>query len=303
MKSLRYIVIMVMLMVLGSAQGFAQNTSDNPDFVKAYNCMMRNSLDSARTFIDKAIADTGVRKYATSWYVRGFIYKELYKKYEAQSKKSTYRDTSTNCLIKSVKIDTTEANKKECNGTLKYLAATYYNDASNMMDSLHYATAMAFYYKYKQITKQIDPANNQNATDISFNLKLGEVYSYLSLHTNDDKQRSMFCDSAKKADNRVLAINPNDVSANYSLAILFYNQAVYIINQMDYDADISKLNAAQDTSVHLAMQSLPFMQKTYQLDPKKKDAVKGLEGIYYLLHDTQKFEEYEQKLKELEGQN
>ena len=72
-----------------------------------------------------------------------------------------------------------------------------------------------------------------------------------------------------------------------NLAILYYNQAVYIINQMDYDADLNKLNAAQDTSIHLAMQSLPFMQKTYQLDPKKKDAVKGLEGIYYLLHDTQ----------------
>ncbi|HXB13585.1 MAG TPA: hypothetical protein VNZ45_16475 [Bacteroidia bacterium] len=303
MKSLRYIFSLVVLL-LSSIIGFAQNTPDNADFVKAYGYISKGSTDSAKIFIDKAMADSAVRKNATGWYVRGFIYKELYKKYEVSSKlKSAYRDTAVKALLTSILLDTSATNKKACLPTLKFIAGTYYNDASALMDSLHYITAINYYGKYRNISIKTDPSANLNAMDIAFDLKLGEVYSYLFFHAATDKQKGVFLDSAKKSYNAVLAINPNDVSANYNLAILYYNQAVYIINQMDYDADLSKLNAAQDTSVHLAMQSLPFMQKTYQLDPKKKDAVKGLEGIYYLLHDTQKFEEYEQKLKELEGGN
>jgi hypothetical protein len=298
MKSLRYIVFFV-LPLMGGTISYAQQSTD---LVNAYNCVGRKDVDSAKFYIDRAIAkDSSVRKDAQYWYVRGFVYKELYKKYESSAKLSTYRDTSLSSFLKSVKIDSSAENKKSNYSTIKYLAGTYYNDAGSMMDSLHYTKAKDYFKKYKSAMTLIEPSTSLSAFEISFNLKLGEVYSYLFFRATADKQKKAFLDSAKMAYNVVLGINPNDVSANYNLAILYYNQAVYIINQTNYDDDIAKLNAAQDTSIHLAMQSLPFMQKTYQLDPKKKDAIKGLEGIYYLLHDTQKFEEYENKLKDLEG--
>src|SRR6185312_29046 len=297
MKNLRYISLFIML-VTGSVWCYAQQ---NADFVAAYNCVKKGSIDSARIYIDKASKDSITRKDPQYWYVRGFVYKELYKKYEAATKKSVYRDTAANDLLKSVKIDSTADNKQSNYTTLKYISGTYYNDATDLMDSLHYVTAKSYYAKAMYLKKLSDPTANLTQLEIQFNLKLGEVYSYLFFHANNAKIKSHYLDSSKGAYNAVLAINPNEVSANYNLAILYYNQAVYIINETSYDDDISKLNAAQDTSVHLAMQSLPFMQKTYQLDPQKKDAVKGLEGIYYLLHDTQKFQEYEDKLKALEG--
>lgn len=297
MKSLRYILCFMLLVITGSLCYAQQNAA----LVNAYNCVRKGNLDSAKTYIDKALQDNDTRKDPQFWYVRGFIYKELYKKYETANRQTVYRDTAVADLFKSTHIDSSADNKTNNYAAIKFIAGTYYNDAISFMDSLHYTEGIAYYNKYKQASTLIEPANEINPFIISFNLKLGEVYSYLFFHSTSDAQKRGFLNSARDAYNAVLALNPDNVSANYNLAILYYNQAVYIINETNYDDDISKLNAAQDTSVRLAMQSLPFMQKTYQLDPKKKDAVKGLEGIYYLLHDTQKFQEYEQKLKELEG--
>lgn len=348
----------------------AQNTPDNPDFLRAYDFISKNNVDSALIFIDKSFADSSVRKNATGWYVKGFIYKEAFKKckrlikptvgmtadmcrdlwdepdrivtsdhgdgaeeqwfygantylklknnilisvqmdgktggynYNTQNPYS-YSDTAIADLFKSIAIDSSAANKKNCGGTIKFLAGKNYTHAATLMDSLHYATSVMFFRKYIQTMKRLDPSINMSATEISYNRALGEVYSDLFFNSKSEKDRKWLLDSSKKAYNTVLSINPNDVSANYNLAILYYNQAVYIINNMDYDvADLRDINAKQDTSIGLAKQSLPYMEKTYKLDPKKKDAIKGLKGIYYLLHDTQKFEEYDQKLRDLEGKD
>jgi hypothetical protein len=287
-----------MFLLLLAAGSFAY--SQNTNLVYAYNCVNRNSIDSAKIFIDKALQDTATHKDPVFWYVRGFIYKELYKKYEIATKKAVYRDTAVRDLFLSVQFDTSADNKKANYSTAKFLATSYYNDASDLLDSLHYVTGKIYYNKFRAIELKLDPAS-LTPFDVQFYTKLGDLYSYLFFHSFNEKQKRAFIDSAKIAYNSVLAISPNNVTANYELAILYYNQAVYIINETDYDEDLTKLNQVQDTSLRLAMQSLPFMEKTYQLDPLKKEAVKGLEGIYYLIHDTQKFHEYEDKLKELEG--
>ena len=294
MKQARYLLLVLLL--LGRFAGSAQNVN----LVAAYECAQRNSMDSARLYMFKAMTDSPTRKDAQAWYIKGFIYKELYKKYEKDNKLSPLRDTAIISLFTSVHIDSASGNVNDNYKTAKFLAVTYYNDAASGMDSLHYVLSIHDYARYRDIMKKIAPATNFNSSDVMFYLKLGDVYSYLYFHATPGKE-NMYLDSAKKAYNMVLAIDPNQVSANFNLAILYYNKATNIINRMDYDADIMKLNAAQDSSVNLMKMSLPYMLKTNDLDPCKKDAVKGLEGIYYLLHDTQKFEEFQQKLQLMEN--
>src|SRR5690349_14240133 len=109
MKSLRYILLLVITLT-GSVAAYCQQ---NSDLVNAYNCVGRKNVDSAKYYIDRAIQkDSNVRKDPQYWYVRGFVYKELYKKYEATTKQSVYRDTSVADLFKSAKIDTSAENKK-----------------------------------------------------------------------------------------------------------------------------------------------------------------------------------------------
>ena len=80
---------------------------------------------------------------------------------------------------------------------------------------------------------------------------------------------------------------------------MFYNQAVQLINQSDYDIDIVALNDIQDNSVKLFRESLPFMEKAYKLDPKRRETLLGLSGIYFSLNEKEKSDLYKQKLQEI----
>ena len=83
------------------------------------------------------------------------------------------------------------------------------------------------------------------------------------------------------------------------MGILYYNQAVNLINQSDYDLDIVALNDVQDNSINLFKQSLPFMEKAYALDPNKKETLLGLSGIYFSLNEKEKSNEFKQKLEQI----
>jgi hypothetical protein len=44
------------------------------------------------------------------------------------------------------------------------------------------------------------------------------------------------------------------------------------------------------------------MEKAYALDPKRKDTLYGLSGIYYSLNEIEKSNEFKQKLEEIKKQ-
>ncbi len=294
MKNIRYILFFVLLLGGFIARG------QNDNLAKAYNCMQKGNADSARIYIDKAMSDPSVRKDAQTWYLRGFVYKELYKKYESDDIRSELRDTSVHDLFISYRIDSSHENKETTFPTLKYLAATYYNDAASNMDSVHFHVAMFAYNKHKAIMRRIS-TDNFNKLDIQFYDALGEIYSGYFFSAPLFEVKKKYLDSAHKAYDKVLAINPDDFSANYGLGRLYYNQAVNIITNLPVDAAIPEVNKAQDTCAHLARLSLPYLDKAHKLEPLKIEPVKGLEGDYYMLHDSEKFEvnkDLEEKLRQ-----
>jgi tetratricopeptide (TPR) repeat protein len=294
MKYIRNIFFLILL--LGSLNTFAQ--TDN--LTRAYNSMQKGNADSARIYIDKAVQESANKKDPQTWYLRGFIYKEEYKKYESNNIRSGLRDTSVNDLFISYRIDSSHDNKEATFSTLKYLAATYYNDAASNMDSVHFHQAMHAYNKHKMIMKKIS-TSNFNALDVQFYDALGEIYSGYFFSAPLFETKRKFLDSARKAYDAVLAINPDDFSANYGLGRLYYNQAVNIITNLPVDAGIPEVNKAQDTCAHLARLSLPYLDKAHKLEPLKIEPVKGLEGDYYMLHDSEKFQvnkDLEEKIRQ-----
>ena len=252
-------------------------------------------------FIDKAMNDASILKKPEAWYLKGFIYKELYKKYQSTNATSAFRDTAIADLFISSHLDSSKDNRDNTYSTIKYLAATYYNDAAANMDSAHYLVGIRAYRRYRIIMQKIAPQTDFNAQDADFHVAVGDIYSSLFFNTLLTGIQVKYLDSAKEAFNATLAIAPNNYEANYGLGRLYYNQAVNIMNNIPFDAPLSALDKAQDTCVYLAKEALPYMQKAHTISPDKLEPVKGLEGIYYLLHDTQKFQEFqaiEKTLKE-----
>ncbi len=297
MLNLKRTICFTLLLLFATIVGKAQQSKFNA----AYTFLQQGNLDSAKVNIDAAIIHPETAGDGKTWYVRGFIYKSIYNKNEKGNKQSPSRLTALNSFKKSIQLDTTQENVQENVKNIKYLCTTLYNDAGASLDSIDYKIAIANFDIFKEYYLLVDPTPaNIQQKDIDFTLAIASLYT--KVFESDRKGKIEFLKLAKDAYNKILSIDPNNIAANYNMGILYYNQAVNLINQSDYDLDIVALNDIQDNSINLFKESLPFMEKAYELDPKRRETLLGLSGIYFSLNEFEKSNMYKQKLEEIEKQ-
>ncbi len=272
---------------------YAQNKLTNA----LYN-LREGELDKAKELIDSAIEDTLFNDEASTFYYKGTIYKELFKQKEDQNKQSPYRIISVESFKKSLEIENDGKYSESSKQNLKYLAETVYNHAATSLNSSEYKLAISNYQFYKEIISFAFPSTNFEDKDIMFNLALATIFSKLA--EKDSASAKLYYPKTIALFNEVLDIDSNNVSANYNMGILFYNQGVEIVNNMDYSLDIEQLNQVQDRIIELFKKSLPYMLKAYELNPKRKETLIGLQGIYFSLNDIEKSEAYKKELEALE---
>ncbi len=289
MKKLSYIAFLLLF----SASLFGQNKLTN-----ALYALKNNELDKAKELIDAAMDDSLFNEKPATWYYAGNVYKELFKKHELKDKQSAYRLQSANYFKKSIDLDTAGTYKKSSKQNLKYIAETIYNHAASSFDVQQYPIAISNYEKYKSLLSFAYPETDFTEKDIMFKLALATTYSRIA--DKDSANGDMYLEKAKKVYEEVLELDSNNVSANYNIGIIYYNQGVEIVNNMDYSLDLEQLNNVQDRIIELFKKSLPYMKKAYDLNPKRKETLIGLQGIYFSLNDIPKSEAYKKELEELE---
>jgi hypothetical protein len=263
--------------------------------------LQKNELDSAKSYIDLASNDDVLKETAKTWYYKGFIYKELYKKKDKENKTSAFRITSIEAFEKMLTLAGKEEFTQSAAKILKYEASTLYNDAARMLDPENYKTATSNYNLFRKTMLLVDENANLDSRDVQFKLALASML-------NRPIEGSVEVDSiniyqVKKIYTEVLAIDTNNPGANYNLGILYYNEAAEIINHMDYDMDIMSLNAVQDYCIEIFLKSLPFMKKSYDLGYKRRETLIGLSNIYYGLNDIEKSEFYKKELQDLDKED
>lgn len=289
--------IILTLMLLVAMWSNAQQSKVNA----AYTFLQQGQLDSAKATIDAAVVHPETSNDGQAWYLRGFVYKSIYNQKEKADRQSIARIEALNSFKKSLSVDTSQENVQENIKNIKYLATTLYNDAGASLDAVDYKIAIDNFNKFLQYYALVDNSpENLKQKNIDFNLAIASVYS--KIFESDRKGKIEFLNLAKGAFNKVLELDPNNISANYNMGILYYNQAVNLINQSDYDLDIVALSDIQDNSIKLFKESLPFMEKAYSLDPKRKETLLGLSGIYFSLNEFDKSNMFKQKLEEIEKQ-
>ncbi len=289
--------VLLTLMLLVAMWSNAQQSKVNA----AYTFLQQGQLDSAKATIDAAVVHPETSNDGQAWYLRGFVYKSIYNQKEKADRQSNSRIEALNSFKKSLSVDTSQENVQENIKNIKYLATTLYNDAGASLDAVDYKIAIDNFNKFLQFYALVDNSpENLKQKNIDFNLAIASVYS--KIFESDRKAKIDFLNLAKGAFNKVLELDPNNISANYNMGILYYNQAVNLINQSDYDLDIVALSDIQDNSIKLFKESLPFMEKAYSLDPKRKETLLGLSGIYFSLNEFDKSNMFKQKLEEIEKQ-
>lgn len=167
------------------------------------------------------------------------------------------------------------------NKEIEQLRVRYYSQTNNitlLILSLHQAIRTA-------------PKN------LDYHLLLSQVYEKLAV--NDSVNKRTHLQNAEKSYFQILGINANNITANYSLGIIYYNQAVDIINAQNYNIDFTTLAQIQDECIDLFKKALPFAQKAYELDPTNKNVLEMLSGIHFGLNDLDKSNQFKAELENL----
>ena len=264
----------------------------------ALNYMQKNNVDSAKIEIDLHMQNVDVQLDPENWYLEGFIYKELYKKYENENFNSPYRAKSLNSFKKSFKLDTVIARTKTTKELIRYLAGRFYNDAVLTLDSLNYLTSILCYEQYRDAALILDSILDIKKKDIEFYLALGTIY--VEIYNSDKIKNLQFFNLTRDTYMKILNWDPNNYAANYDLGLLYWNKGVHLMNNIDYELNLDSVMQVQNYSVSIFKESLPFAQKAYEMEPKREETLIVLSGIFYSLNDFPKSKAFDAILKDLQ---
>ncbi len=289
-------IVNILLLVLFSTLCFGQNKLAN-----AHYSLKNKEYEKAKELIDAASIDSLFQDVPATWYYKGHIYKELFKEKEGGLMESPLRIESIEAFKRCLELEPEGVYSESSRKGIKYLATTIYNQAAASFNEESYTTALSSYEFHKKVILEVYPETDFSEKDIMIKLGLASIYNRMA--EKDSVNGLMQIAEAEKLYKEVLALDTNNISANYNLGIIYYNRGVEIVNNMDYSLDLEQLTMVQDEIIVLFRKSLPFMKKAYDLNPTRKETLIGLQGIYFSLNDIPKSEAYKKELEGLEGEN
>jgi tetratricopeptide (TPR) repeat protein len=292
MKKFNHILFFIWLIFPQLAYSQAEKVS------AAYDLYQKGALDEAKADIDAAVIHQETNTDSEAWYLRGFIYKELYKKREKNNPQSPLREEALNSFRKSMEFDNEKEQLDDNLKNLQFFANTYFNDAVEGLKPESYKQSEISFIQYRSLMLELNQAQALFPKEAEYKMALAHLFT--KIYEQDRNKNVDYFEKIRMIYEEVLMGNPSHSSANYNLGILYYNKAVFMINDMGYDVDIFELMEIQNQTVDIFKKSLPYMEKAYQLDPEKKETLKGLEGIYFSLNDFEKSNEFKLKLQSLD---
>lgn len=272
---------------------------------QAFIATEAGKMDSAKIYIDAACKHPETNANEQAYYLKGFIYSELFRKPQPHLRKLDLATEAFVAFKKSIEIDGSTENKQNNFDGINNVSKTLRNTAASTLDTTNYLFSIESMESYKTMIKYFKPAINVDSISSEYYYVLGSNFQNLvaNMKVKDPEKISKYLKITEDVYNRVLILEPNNPSANYNMAIVYYNQAVNLVmNKLNLDYDLAALEDITDESARLFKKSLPYMIKAYQLNPKRPEIVKGLSGIYYSINEEELYKKFEEMFKDLEKQ-
>lgn len=276
--------------------GFALH-SQEATLNRAQQLFRAQKYEQAALAVDSAVAHPQTTRDFISWTTRAYTYYYIYVKTDKAKLESRLRDTVLISIRKSIALNPDSdyiANNKKI---LVNLAAHYFNISRSLLqDSLNYDRSSKAYKHYKELTKLQDANLNADSKDVEYYLAVGSVYSELFNKDNGNLKAQQI---AKVALMKVLDTQPDNPGANMNMGLLYFNQAVNMVKELDGEIPIEKIDEVQTNVEKLARQSETYIYRVYKNDNKNRKACTALYYIYRMLYQLPKSDEFKKKAEDL----
>lgn len=285
-----YKAILLLLIVFSGGQVMSQEIS----LSQAIQNYQNKNLGESKKIIDALANQTETTTNPNYWYLKGFIYKDLYKANPNTDSAIYFRSTSLKSFEQLLKMSEEAQYVNDAHKNITYIATTFYNDAITKMNQNSIEQAEYLFNRYKNSIAPVEMVTIDK--EINFYLALATRATNISRQVNQSGDK--YFKQAVDIYERVLSLDKNNVKANYNLAVLFYNRAVNLISNLEVDEiDLISFSEIEDRSIVLFKQSLPYMQHAYELNPDDKNTIEGLAGIYFSLREFEKSEHYKNMMQ------
>jgi tetratricopeptide (TPR) repeat protein len=201
--------------------------------------------------------DNAIRYYEQSviyGYGEGDTYALLAESYKAKGDIEAY--------LNSLKIGFEKYPSNQ--GLLGYIINYYILEAENTDEA----------FKYLELAIEKDPTNAH------FYSAKGHLY---------DKMNKK--EEAKVNYNKAIELKPDFFEAYYNLGVIYFNEAVALTEDANQIKDNKKYEEAKTIADKKFVESLPYIEKAFELHPEDKFIANTLKNLYYRLKMNDKYEE------------
>ena len=129
-------------------------------------------------------------------------------------------------------------------------------------------------FKYLEVAKESDPENPQ--------FYFAEAHLY---DKTGDKE------NAKAKYKKAIELDENFFDAYYNLGVIYFNKGVELTDIANEIKDNKKYEEAKKVADAKFTESLPYLEKAYELNPEETSLVATLKTLYYRLQMNDKYEE------------
>lgn len=296
-------ILTILFLLLTAPFVMGQNLLDQA--VKAYQ---EQDYTNAMKLIESVVATEQFVNDPYAWHLKGYIYKDYFKKVENENSNSANRQIAMEAYVKSKSLDAKNEYIDNNLGNIKYLAVCYYNDAARNMDTANYKKAVDYYTKYKEYYLLFDPTMIYNQSDITFYNAMATTIA--KKYDSRNPATEKYFDETAKTYHKVLAIDSTECFANEQMGILYYNKGVDLIMNIDIEnIDPADILSKQEECNEYWKVSLPYLLRAYRHCPgtpeEKFTIIEGIKGIYWGMDMKDNFDHWDklQKKTDSNGDN
>jgi tetratricopeptide (TPR) repeat protein len=242
------------LFVLIELIGFSQG---NPKIAKALELSKLGQFDQAKLLMD----DVDLGNSPQNHYLYGYVLKECYKLHELGKFNSELRIEAAKSLVKAVELDNENEVSKNAKLALGYLSSSWYNDALSATISMDSSTQDIPEELFKN-SQTIHQGSKEESLlmEEEFLSKLAEGhYRLWSLKT----ENIFHLNECVRIYKLLVSKFPGTCSAHLNLAIISYNQGIFVIRSAGTSSNLEDLFTIQDRSIQKFKEALPFAEKSF----------------------------------------